>query len=394
MELLGELQGQWRDRHSGRSKQMVDIRDSNTERHDHPSWRKQEQPLLQIDKLNVDLAVSRGKTVPVLENVSLEIGKGEIVGVVGESGCGKSILSLSVLGLLPSSMRAASGKLWYRGAESGQGGQLERQPLPLHEFNNRKLQAVRGKEIAMIFQDPMSSLNHGLTIGYQMMEGLRLHLGCSRKEAKERALQLLHKVGLPRPVRLLHEYPYQLSGGMRQRVMIAMAIACQPGLLIADEPTTALDVTIQAQILELMRRIREEDGTAIMLISHDLGMMSRMCDRIVVMYAGQVVEQGTAADIFERPLHPYTIGLLHSIPSPDKKGKPLYSIPGTVPALHERGEGCRFASRCSSVTARCLAVQPVLTEAYGSNDQHAAACFLLEKGAGEQNEHTNEHAVV
>ncbi|ACX65362.1 ABC transporter ATP-binding protein [Paenibacillus sp. Y412MC10] len=325
---------------------------------------KQDEQVLDIRNLRIELQTSRRTAVNVLEDVSLQIRKGEIVGVVGESGCGKSILSLSVLGLLPPAMRISGGELWYK------------DKLPLHAYDNRRLQRVRGKEISMVFQDPMSSLNHGLTVGYQVTESLRLHLGCSKSEARERAIMLFRKVGLPRPEKLLHEYPYQLSGGMRQRVMIAIAISCNPGLLIADEPTTALDVTIQAQILDLMRRIREDDGTAILLISHDLGMIADMCDRIIVMYAGKVVEHGTASEIFDHPRHPYTIGLLNSIPTPAKKGNRLYSIPGTVPALHERGAGCRFASRCEYAADRCRQEQPPLIQV---GKQHTAACFLLEE---------------
>ncbi|ALS26595.1 peptide ABC transporter ATP-binding protein [Paenibacillus sp. 32O-W] len=321
-------------------------------------------PILDISGLRVELQSSRRSAVNVLEDVSLRIGKGEIVGVVGESGCGKSVLSLSVLGLLPPAMRIGAGEIWYKGE------------LPLHRFDNRRMRSIRGKDISMIFQDPMSSLNHGLTVGRQVMESLRLHLGLSGREARERAALLLRRVGLPRPEKLLDEYPYQLSGGMRQRVMIAMAISCSPGLLIADEPTTALDVTIQAQILDLMRRIRQDDGTAILLVSHDLGMMADMCDRIVVMYAGKVVEEGRTEDLFDRPRHPYTIGLLNSIPTPAKKGRPLYSIPGTVPALHERGSGCRFASRCRDATDRCRRETPSLVR---TGDRHAAACFLIEE---------------
>lgn len=325
---------------------------------------KQDEQVLDIRNLRIELQTSRRTAVNVLEDVSLQIGKGEIVGVVGESGCGKSILSLSVLGLLPPAMRISRGELWYK------------DELPLHAYDNRRLQEIRGKEISMVFQDPMSSLNHGLTVGYQVTESLRLHLGCSKSEARERAVMLFRKVGLPRPEKLLHEYPYQLSGGMRQRVMIAIAISCNPGLLIADEPTTALDVTIQAQILDLMRSIREDDGTAILLISHDLGMIADMCDRIIVMYAGRVVEHGTASEIFDHPRHPYTIGLLNSIPTPAKKGNRLYSIPGTVPALHERGAGCRFASRCEYASDRCRQEQPLLIQV---GKQHTAACFLLEE---------------
>ncbi|AJY75933.1 ABC transporter ATP-binding protein [Paenibacillus beijingensis] len=332
-----------------------------------------ETPLLDIRNLQLELQRTRGADVAVLDRVSLTVGRGETVGIVGESGCGKSVLSLSVLGLLPSAMRISGGEIWYEGRH------------PLHRMTDRDIRAFRGNEIAMIFQDPMSSLNNGLTVGYQVTEALRLHLRYSRREAKEHAVRLFRKVGLPRPESLLHEYPHQLSGGMRQRVMIAIAIACNPGLLIADEPTTALDVTIQAQILDLMRQIREEDGTSILLISHDFGVIADMCDRILVMYAGQIVEEGTARDLFDRPLHPYTIGLLQSIPTPAKKNRPLHSIEGTVPALHERGTGCHFASRCAHATERCRTEQPELVF---DRDGHAARCFLVAAEGG------NRHAAV
>lgn len=332
-----------------------------------------EASLLDIRNLQIRLRRTRGAGLSVLDGVSLTVERGETIGIVGESGCGKSVLSLSILGLLPSAMRIGGGEIWYEGRH------------PLHTMTDRDIRAFRGKEIAMIFQDPMSSLNHGLTIGYQITETLRLHLGYSRKEARERAVWLLRKVGLPRPESLLREYPHQLSGGMRQRVMIAIAVSCNPGLLIADEPTTALDVTIQAQILDLMRQIREEDGTSILLISHDFGVIADMCDRVLVMYAGQIVESGTVDDLFERPLHPYTAGLLRSIPTPAKKNSPLYSIEGHVPALHERGAGCRFASRCAHATERCRTEQPELVAYRGG---HAARCFLAEAEGG------NRHAAV
>ncbi|NTZ18648.1 ABC transporter ATP-binding protein [Paenibacillus sp. JMULE4] len=321
-----------------------------------------QQPLLEIRNLRVELNQARGKgRLSVLDGVSLSVSKGEIVGIVGESGCGKSVLSLSVLGLLPNAMQMTEGEIWYKGKH------------PLHQLRDKELRGFRGKELSMVFQDPMSSLNDGLTVGTQVIETLRLHLGCSRKEAVERTVRLFRKVGLSRPEALLSEYPHQLSGGMRQRIMIAMAVSCNPGLLIADEPTTALDVTIQAQILDLMKKIREEDGTSIILISHDLGLVADMCDRIAVMYAGNIVEEGTVDDIFERPRHPYTIGLLHSIPTPAKKQKALYSIPGTVPALQDRGTGCRFAPRCAYATERCTAEAPAFLSI---DEAHRARCIL------------------
>jgi len=333
-----------------------------------------ETPLLDIRDLRVQLRRGGDRSpLSVLDGVTLTVNRGETVGIVGESGCGKSVLSLSILGLLPGGMRIGGGEIWYDGRH------------PLHRMSGREIRSFRGKEIAMIFQDPMSSLNPGLSIGDQVTETLRLHLGHSRREAKEQAVRLLRKVGLPRPESLLEAFPHQLSGGMRQRVMIAIAVSCNPGLLIADEPTTALDVTIQAQILDLMRTIREEDGTSILLITHDFSVIADMCDRVLVMYAGQILESGTVDDLFERPLHPYTAGLLRSIPTPEKKNRPLYSIEGRVPALHERGAGCRFAARCPHAVERCRIENPELV-AYRGN--HAALCFLAET------EGVHRHAAV
>lgn len=323
-----------------------------------------DKKLLDIRNLRVELKQPRGKGLPVLDGIDLSISRGETVGIVGESGCGKSVLSLSMLGLLPNALHLAGGEVEYDGQ------------YRLDRMNNAELRRFRGKEVSMIFQDPMSSLNNGLTIGMQVMETIRLHLRLSRREAAERTVELFRKVGLPRPEALLKEYPHQLSGGMRQRVMIAIAIACNPGLLIADEPTTALDVTIQAQILDLLRRIREEQNTSILLISHDLGVILSMCDRIAVMYAGRIVEQGRTADIFNHPSHPYTIGLLNAMPTPSKKQSKLYSIPGSVPSLQERGRGCRFASRCSHVMEQCLTAEPLLLSV---QDKHEVRCFWASK---------------
>ncbi|GGG63645.1 ABC transporter ATP-binding protein [Paenibacillus radicis (ex Gao et al. 2016)] len=326
-------------------------------------------PLLDIRDLRLELQRTRKESVAVLDGVSLSVGKGETVGIVGESGCGKSVLSLSILGLQPNAMRITGGEMWYK------------EEHPLHGLKEHEIRRYRGSEIAMVFQDPMSSLNNGLTVGAQVTEMFRLHSRCSRAEAKERAIALFRRVGLARPEALLKEYPHQLSGGMRQRIMIAIAISCNPGLLIADEPTTALDVTIQAQILDLMRQIREENDTAIMLISHDLGVIADMCDRIAVMYAGQIVEEGPTAAIFEDPRHPYTIGLLQSIPAPSKKREKLFSIPGTVPGLAERQSlGCRFAPRCGLATKHCYTEAPLL---FGASAGHAARCWLLAERGGQ-----------
>ncbi|MFE4710672.1 ABC transporter ATP-binding protein [Paenibacillus sp. NPDC056722] len=324
------------------------------------------QKILDIRNLRIELKGRRRERLTVVDGISLSVSRGETLGIVGESGCGKSVLSLSMLGLLPKAMEISGGEIWY--------GEREGEAQPLHLLKPKELRKIRGREVAMVFQDPMSSLNNSLTIGYQVTEGLRLHLGYSRQEAEAQAIELFRKVGLARPDKLLKEYPHQLSGGMRQRVMIAIAIACNPGLLIADEPTTALDVTIQAQILEVMRQIRDQDGTSIVLISHDLGLIAEMCDRIAVMYAGRIVEEGSVADIFDRPRHPYTIGLLNSIPSPSHKGHRLHSIPGAVPGLHERAVGCTFAPRCQYAMERCQTERPkLLPVGFG----HTTSCFLV-----------------
>lgn len=340
-------------------------------------------PLLDIRDLRVELTTARGRW-PVLEGINLRVEPGETVGIVGESGCGKSVLSLSLLGLLPPAMRISEGEIRY------EAGLLPRE-------GEEAFRRIRGREIAMIFQDPMSSLNPALTIGEQATEMTRLHLKLTKREAREHAVSLFRKVGLPRPEALLKEYPHQLSGGMLQRVMIAVALSCAPKLLIADEPTTALDVTIQAQILELLKTIREEDGTAILLVSHDLGVIADMCDRIAVMYAGQVVEEGTAEELFDSPRHPYTQGLLQAVPTPAKKREKLLSIPGTVPALHERGAGCRFHSRCAYATEQCLLSAPPVVRVSGAGGgaglgtgagamaltgAHAVRCWLAAEEGG------------
>lgn len=318
--------------------------------------------LLEIHDLIVTFRTKSGN-LPVLEQISLSIQRGEILGLVGESGCGKSMASLAVMGLLPGHARVTGGSMELDG----------RQMIGMGEEERRRL---RGKEMSMIFQDPMTSLNPVFTIGEQLVETIRLHLKLNRAAAREHAAAMLRKVGLARPEALLGEYPHQLSGGMRQRVMIAMALACRPKLLIADEPTTALDVTIQAQILGLLRKINREEGTAILLISHDLGVIGSMCDRVAVMYAGQIVESAPTAELFRSPQHPYTIGLMASRPLPEHKGQPLYSIGGRVPGLEERSAltGCPLANRCAlaSRDARCGSQRPAAVETAGG---HLVRCW-------------------
>ncbi len=320
-------------------------------------------PLLRVDTLRTHFHTRDG-VVRAVDGVSFEVGAGETLAIVGESGCGKSVTSMSILRLLPTPpARYAEGKVEFEG----------RDLLALPEAEMRK---IRGNAIAMIFQEPMTSLNPVLTIGRQIAEALVLHRGLSETEATARAIALLRKVHIPEPERRVKQYPHELSGGMRQRVMIAMALACGPRLLIADEPTTALDVTIQAQILELMRELRDDTGASIILITHDLGVVAEMAHRVVVMYAGRKVEEAPVEDLFDRPRHPYTRGLLGSMPhlgdSIDHDGKRLVEIPGLVPSLKEPMPGCLFAPRCPNAQARCRSEVPPL-EPHGPG--HVAACW-------------------
>jgi len=315
--------------------------------------------LLEIRNLHTHFFTDRG-TVPAVDGIDLHVRKGEIVGVVGESGCGKSVMSLSVMGLIPKPPgRIVDGSITFKGEN-------------LVEATDRRMQEVRGNEIAMIFQEPMTSLNPVFTNGNQIGETVRLHRGLSRKEARAHTIDMLRKVGIPRPEAVVDEYPHQLSGGMRQRVMIAMAMSCDPELLIADEPTTALDVTIQAQILDLMRKLNDETGAAILMITHDLGVVSEVCDRIVVMYAGKVVEEGGTRALLKNPQHPYTRGLIQSVPRMDERRNRLFSIPGNVPSPGEMGTGCRFAPRCEFATDRCREAMPELV---AIEAQHRSRCW-------------------
>ena len=320
-------------------------------------------PLLEVDGLKTYF-YTRDGIVRAVDGVSFTVFPGETLAVVGESGCGKSVTSLSILRLIASPPgRIIGGRLLFQG----------RDLLGLSEDEMRK---VRGNEISMIFQEPMTSLNPVLTIGRQITEALVLHRGMSRAQALERAVEMLTLVNIPDAARRIGQYPHQLSGGMRQRVMIAMALACNPRLLIADEPTTALDVTIQAQILDLMRGLKEKTGAAIVLITHDLGVVAEMAQRVVVMYAGRKVEEAAVDDLFARPRHPYTEGLLNSIPrlaEAGAAGRPrLTEIPGTVPSLTEEVAGCVFAPRCSYAKERCRREYPPLEE---KAPGHLAACW-------------------
>jgi peptide/nickel transport system ATP-binding protein len=320
-------------------------------------------PVLQVDDLRTHFFTQDGITRAV-DGVSFRVRPGETLGIVGESGCGKSVTALSILRLLPARLgRTVGGSVRFDGREL----------LSLEEGEMRE---IRGNRIAMIFQEPMTSLNPVLTIGDQIAEAVVIHQRKSRAEAMARAVEMLRLVRIPDPERRVQDYPHQFSGGMRQRAMIAMALSCNPRLLIADEPTTALDVTIQAQILKLMVELKSEIGAAIMLITHDLGVVAETCQRVIVMYAGRVVEEADIYELFDRPLHPYTRGLMASIPRLKKEGaRRLSEIPGIVPNLREPIAGCAFAPRCPVATERCRSEAPVL-EAKGAD--HRVACFVAE----------------
>ena len=320
--------------------------------------------LLEVDNLQTHFATIDG-VVRAVEGLSFHIEAGETVAIVGESGCGKSVTSMSILRLVQEPPGKIAGAIRFQG----------RNLLDLPDAEMRK---IRGKDISMIFQEPMTSLNPVLTVGKQIGETLRLHEGLSADEALKRSVAMLALVGIPAPERRVHEYPHQLSGGMRQRVMIAMALACNPQLLIADEPTTALDVTIQAQILDLMRDLKTRVGAAIMLITHDLGVVAEMAQRVVVMYAGRKVEEADVNEIFARPMHPYTKGLLGAVPrlgsSLESKGRTkLAEIPGQVPSLRTRLVGCAFAGRCSAVQDVCRTTAPAVE---AKRPGHFVACHF------------------
>lgn len=313
-------------------------------------------PVLTLNQLNVQF---KGSPVSVLDGISLQVHAGETLALVGESGCGKSITSLALMGLLPDSAEVKHGEIAF----------LEKNLLTLSQ---RDYADLRGNELAMIFQEPMTSLNPAFTLGDQLSEAVMRHRDINYREAMKVALQVLEKVQIPAPEMRLKAYPHQLSGGMRQRVMIAMALINRPKLLIADEPTTALDVTIQAQILALLNTLKAETGTAVLMITHDLGVVAEVAQRVAVMYAGQVVETGDVEEIFNDPQHPYTIGLMGSIPSLGARSASLATIPGTVPLPEQMPAGCRFATRCPFAETRCHQDKPSL-KAFGA--RHQVACF-------------------
>ena len=327
------------------------------------------RPLLSVQELQTQFATPGG-VVRAVDGLSFDVGAGETVAIVGESGCGKSVTSMSILRLIQEPPGRIGGRILFEGRD-------------LLQVSEAEMRRLRGNTISMIFQEPMTSLNPVLTIGRQIGEAVRLHEGASASQAEARAVEMLTLVGIPAPARRVREYPHQLSGGMRQRVMIAMALACNPKLLIADEPTTALDVTIQAQILDLMRDLQARLGSAILLITHDLGVVAETAQRVVVMYAGRKVEEAPVAELFANPQHPYTRGLLGAVPrlgsaseTGVKAGRSrLAEIPGLVPSLRQRIVGCAFAGRCQSATDLCRAVAPAVAE---KRPGHYAACHYAE----------------
>ncbi len=324
------------------------------------------EPMLKVRGLGVELK-SRAGTAYILNEISFDVAHGETVCLVGESGCGKSMTALAIMRLIPDPGRINTGKVTLRDIELTTASQAE-------------MRRIRGNKISMIFQEPMTALNPVYTVGDQICEPLRRHQGLNATQARQKALEILQSVGIPVPERRIDDYPHQMSGGMRQRVMIAMALACDPDVLIADEPTTALDVTVQAQIFDLLREQQKRRGTAIVMITHDMGAVSEMSDRVVVMYGGRVVEEGLTAEILERPGHPYTQGLIACLPeldtAPTEDRPELAEIPGVVPSVWNRGAGCPFADRCSHVMAKCRESFP---PAYQTGPTQKVACWLYEE---------------
>ena len=322
-----------------------------------------EAPLLEVRNLETAFDIE-GTDYNAVDNVSFTVKPRQIVGVVGESGCGKSVMCLSIMKLLPKGIgKVKSGEIIFDGVN-------------LEKMNESQINKIRGKDVSMIFQEPMTSLNPVFTIGYQLQEVLFNHMKISKQEARQKAIALLKSVGISRPEKIVDEYPHQLSGGMRQRVMIAIAIACQPKLLIADEPTTALDVTVQAQILELLKDIQSVNDMSVILITHDLGVVAEMCDEVIVMYAGKIVERTDVDTLFHNPKHPYTTLLLGAIPKMEETEERLSSIQGIVPSLINMPKvGCRFANRCPKAMPDCFTITPELAEA---EDRHEVACLLFE----------------
>lgn len=320
--------------------------------------------ILEITQLRTSFYIKKD-WFSAVNNINVSVQKGEILGIVGESGSGKSVLSLSIMQLLPEKIaRIEKGEINFKGKR-------------IDNIKETEYNKMRGKELSMIFQEPMTALNPVFTIGNQLIEKITLHLKLNKKDARERAIELLNQVGIPRASEAIDNYPHQLSGGMRQRVMIALAISCQPDLLIADEPTTALDVTVQAQILELLKKIREENDMSIIFISHDLAVISELCDRVAVMYAGNIIETGSTNEIFQSPKHPYTQALIRSIPKLDESAEKLEVIEGSVPSLvNMPKQGCRFANRCPYAMSVCKQGDVSLKLI---DSEHKVACHLYDE---------------
>lgn len=321
------------------------------------------QELLSVEHINISFKQNKTQSIKAVKDLSFHINQGETVALVGESGCGKSVTALSLMQLIEKNASIVEGNILFEGEN-------------LNELSEKEMQKIRGNKVSMIFQEPMTSLNPVHKIGKQISEVLFLHGFATKANSKEKTIEILKKVGIPRAESIINEYPHQLSGGMRQRVMIAMAMACNPRLLIADEPTTALDVTIQAQILDLMKTLQQQYDTAILLITHDLGVVAEMADRVIVMYYGQIVEQADVRTLFKKPKHPYTIGLLNSVPDIESDSdEPLTPIDGNVPNLGEISQGCPFRSRCKQVYERCYVENPPLFQL----ENHLVRCWLYDK---------------
>ena len=339
--------------------------------------------LLEINHLETEFATKNGM-VQAVRGVSLHVDKGEVIGIVGESGSGKSVTMLSVMGLLAENGNVKCGEILFDGRNISAAGLKTNHERKSHE---RVMRGIRAKEIAMIFQDPMTFLNPVLRIDTQMTESIMLHQKVSRAEARAKAVELMKLVSIPSPEHRLKQYPFEFSGGMRQRIIIAIALSCNPKLIIADEPTTALDVTSQAQILELLVELRRKIDMSIIMISHDLGVVAFSCSRVIIMYGGKIVEQGTNRDIFHHPKHPYTWGLLNSINDPeDERGKELIPIPGSPPDLLRPPEGCAFVDRCAKAMVVCKRVPPP-TSHFG--EKHSCSCWLYYQKGGEGATHDN-----
>ncbi|WP_079526389.1 MULTISPECIES: ABC transporter ATP-binding protein [Halobacillus] len=320
------------------------------------------EQLLEVKNLVTSFRTA-GQNVPAVRGVSFSVDRGETLCIVGESGCGKSITTLSVMGLLPNNGEISTGSVKFNGEE-------------LTVKKKEEMRRLRGNEISMIFQEPMTALNPVFTVGYQLMEPLKIHTKLSKAEVKHKAIDLLNQVGIPHPEKKLKQYSHELSGGMRQRVMIAIALACNPSLLIADEPTTALDVTIQAQILDLIDDLKEDLGMGVVMVTHDMGVVAEVADHVMVMYAGNVVETGSVEEIFTNPSHPYTKGLLASVPNVDDANHSLEAIPGSLPNINEKITGCRFHPRCPFATDKCKEEDP---PHFSLSASHQSKCWLQEE---------------